>query len=1029
MLFEFSEFELDLERYELRRAGKPVPLQPRIFDVISYLVENRERVVGKEELLDALWHGEHVNETAVPWAISRARKALRRSQHGAESIATVRGRGYRFVECVRRVGGSKDAPSSDASISRAPVEFIAQTVVPFIGRDAELGRLAAALDDARGGRGALLVVAGDAGMGKTRLAREFAAHAALDGVPVWSGICIEGGKAAPFWPWVQVLRDAAKEPALAREAEALIDELVPSTPEDHSRINGARFWRMERMCKFFVESTSRGARLAVIDDLHWADDASIELLTLLSLRLSRTQLLVVALTDDGAACADATPRAASRIGASEVITLRALSLTDIQMYANLVLGAGLAPNAAELLLERSGGNPLFLQDSLLALANGEPTSSSSADLTRLLSSARDVLHARVKRLPANSIEALQAASVLGAHFQLNVLRRMLDATPMELAGRLEPAISARLLATDEDPASCRFVHDAIRHAIYEQLPISRRLELHARAADAIQAEPEVAEATPRAFPYHLYRSLPHRDPALVERCAREAAQSAMARSSYDEAVELYEWAMHALSMRDGATPRERCELLVELAWAFRNAGRKPEARKCATQAILLARTEGDADLLLSAARCLRARMMMVNYPDAMALLALEDALRLSTDDRTRAGALGQLACIPPHSLDVSRSQELAREAEALARATGSSTTVMDALISRLATLSGPADVKTLVPVSHEILRGPVTPGDADRADAVLACFYAYSLEARREPRDYMLSEVGRLGRRLRQPERTWLYKRLTAAVALGEGRFAEAKIAFDELHADAQRLALPYGDLYRTAYLIEWGRAQAGFEQLLRVGSHLFSQWLWASSLPTFQAIRAWLLWACGLRAEAKLAFESLASVHFADVPQELSYLHALTCLAEMAIGLEDTPRAAVLFELLEPFREYCAFSRLGFHRGPVALHLGQLATFLGRHEDATAYLESGLGMSSRMGWIPDMVRCQLALARALPPNGLAAARRRRRLLIEAYETAKHLGMGPLLSQIELVLPADLRRRSPRNARAALESSARFGRD
>src|SRR5690348_11793756 len=131
MLFEFSEFELDLERYELRRAGKPIRLQPRIFDLLSYLVENRERIVGKEELLNALWRGEHVNKTAVPWAMSRARKALGQSLHAAAPIETVRGRGYRFVGPVRRIGGSSQPPVADGVATGEPPESGVTNGTPF----------------------------------------------------------------------------------------------------------------------------------------------------------------------------------------------------------------------------------------------------------------------------------------------------------------------------------------------------------------------------------------------------------------------------------------------------------------------------------------------------------------------------------------------------------------------------------------------------------------------------------------------------------------------------------------------------------------------------------------------------------------------------------------------------------------------------------------------------------------------------------------------------------------------------------
>src|SRR5689334_11700045 len=101
MLFEFAEFELDLERYELRRAGRPVRLKPKVFDLLSYLVQHRGRIVGREELLLALWRGEHVNKTAVPWAMSRARKALGQDRPRRRSrLVPLRTRG--FPPCVVR---------------------------------------------------------------------------------------------------------------------------------------------------------------------------------------------------------------------------------------------------------------------------------------------------------------------------------------------------------------------------------------------------------------------------------------------------------------------------------------------------------------------------------------------------------------------------------------------------------------------------------------------------------------------------------------------------------------------------------------------------------------------------------------------------------------------------------------------------------------------------------------------------------------------------------------------------------------
>ncbi|MDD9932043.1 MAG: transcriptional regulator, partial [Myxococcales bacterium] len=106
-MVRFGSFELDQDAFELRRGDEVVPLQPKVFDVLSYLVRNHGRVVNKRELLDELWPGEHVNESAVPWSISHARRAIDQKRGDKGPIETVHGRGYRFVGEVTEVAHSR----------------------------------------------------------------------------------------------------------------------------------------------------------------------------------------------------------------------------------------------------------------------------------------------------------------------------------------------------------------------------------------------------------------------------------------------------------------------------------------------------------------------------------------------------------------------------------------------------------------------------------------------------------------------------------------------------------------------------------------------------------------------------------------------------------------------------------------------------------------------------------------------------------------------------------------------------------
>ena len=278
MNFLFGQFELDANGYKLRREGSEVALQPKVFDAIRYLVEHHDRVVRKEELLEALWPGEHVNETAVPWTISRARKALGQGPEAKDPIETVRGRGYRFTAEVTQVQPTAPGPAS-AKVLRLETEaasspWIAATMLatpsndPFVGRAEPMERLLGALHGARNGRGRLCLLTGDAGIGKTRCVGEFASVARRLRLGVSSGRCLEGGRTAAFWPWVQVLRDALGEDSLSAqlklEVRSLLSELVPRSdtidiPIDPDATNGfgARFWVLEKLSRHLLEVRRR----------------------------------------------------------------------------------------------------------------------------------------------------------------------------------------------------------------------------------------------------------------------------------------------------------------------------------------------------------------------------------------------------------------------------------------------------------------------------------------------------------------------------------------------------------------------------------------------------------------------------------------------------------------------------------------------------------------------------------------------------------------------------------------------------
>src|SRR6185503_1110776 len=168
MLFAFGDFELDVAFCELRRTGERIALQPEVLDTLRYLIEHRDHVVSKQELLDALWAGQHLNDIAVPWSVSHARRALGQRRSNKHPIETVRGRGYRFVAPVRVVRDSSPVHANGSPVRSSD-------------------ELMAALTAARNGCGSFWLLTGEAGIGKTRCATEFATIVRRSGLSVWMG--------------------------------------------------------------------------------------------------------------------------------------------------------------------------------------------------------------------------------------------------------------------------------------------------------------------------------------------------------------------------------------------------------------------------------------------------------------------------------------------------------------------------------------------------------------------------------------------------------------------------------------------------------------------------------------------------------------------------------------------------------------------------------------------------------------------------------------------------------------------------
>ena len=199
MRYRFGQFELDAARYELWRAGKLLAVKPKVFELLCYLIEHRDRVVSQRELLDVLWTGQHVGETAVPWTVRQARSILSQKSGQRGPIETVHARGYRWLGAAEVLESAKSPPT------------VAPVGLPFVGRQLLMAGLDAVVDGVQEGRGGMVLLVGDAGIGKTRCMDELAQAARARGYSVWSGRCMLDAAAPVYTPWIHALRSAVVE--------------------------------------------------------------------------------------------------------------------------------------------------------------------------------------------------------------------------------------------------------------------------------------------------------------------------------------------------------------------------------------------------------------------------------------------------------------------------------------------------------------------------------------------------------------------------------------------------------------------------------------------------------------------------------------------------------------------------------------------------------------------------------------------------------------------------------------------------
>ncbi|MCG5473216.1 AAA family ATPase [Micromonospora sp. LAH09] len=822
---------------------------------------------------------------------------------------------------------------------------------PFVGRDAELGRLRQAAEAAsRRRRPTLALLSGDPGAGKSAMAETLTERLAAEGWTTAWGRSPEYEGAPPAWPWSQIT-DALTGPADAGAADGPGAEAGPGDPA------GARFRRHRAVASLVSAVADRGPVLLVLDDLHRADGDTLDLLTaLLTGPQPATGPVLILGTYRATEISPELTAALARAAGLEPIReyLAGLPASATDELAGAVVGTALDPATAQLIHDRSGGNPFFVRElAQLYASEGE------AALAAVPPGVRDVIRHRLAQLPTQTRTVLRQAAVLGRDLDPEVLTA-LAGDPAAVLDAVDRALRAGFLTEREPDGPLRFTHILVRDTLYADLSTPRRAAWHAAVAEVLrQREP----VEPAALAHHLLRAGGPIAAGRAAAYARTAAEQAERGGNPHEAARLWGQAVEAYDRAGAVEPRQRLSALLGLGRALAVTGRLAEARRRRAEAITAAESVGDPLLIEEVLAGFDVPAIWTRNDDDLLsghiVRAAEHALTAlgPTGSAQRSRLLSTLA-LELRGTTTDRGRRAAHEAETIARTVGDPGLLAFALNARfmhafdrvglaadrarigaeLVDLAARHRLVTFEVLGHLVLvQAHCAMADRPAADA-------HARAADHLAERYELPLVG-------------VFTRWYAALRLAlDGESAAAADAYrraaDRLSADGMpgltRGLLPLALLgLRLADAVGGDRSTPGAE-----GSDGPDQpipgsdpagWADLDWGPHEPWVRPLLLIADGDRDAAAAALRTLP-----DGPHDLLREARLCLVGRAARVLGDrVTMQRVYVELLPAAGEVVAGSGV-LTLGPVAGHLAALADALGRHEEAAAHRRVARAVTER---------------------------------------------------------------------------------
>lgn len=802
----------------------------------------------------------------------------------------------------------------------------------LIGRERHLRELQLLIEGAVGGRGSVMVLAGEAGVGKTRLAEEGVYLAETGGaLSAWAS-CWDSA-AEPLSLWSALL--AAVDPYAA------VAMPVPSGSEADRE--GARAMWTHALVAHLQAVTADRPTMLIVDDVQWCDPLSLLALEVLGAAIGRMPVaLLLTLREDGVVPTGVLARVASR---GRRLIVPPLTSDELAALAADVTGRTLTPAAAARLHHRTAGNVFFARE---LLANSE--TGTDIDTPRgVAARASALFEPRLAALPEPSLHALQAASVIGRRFRLDVLAETLGTAADAVLEVLDEEAAGGLVRGGGIGAH-EFTHPLLAEACYASADLPHRVRLHRDVGEAMERLRARGIAIPAVELAHHFANAAAAGvaPKAVEYAAA-AGRESMDQLGYEDAARDFGRALAALELcpTDNAL---RADLLLNLADAHAAAGDLPEARDAYEAVVALARTHQWPERLARAALGIGSGPGGFEVPafDRAQIALLEEAAAI-VDGTQRAQVLARLSVALSLDPDAARRTSLSEEAIAAARQVDDPLALGYALASWCDVIAGPADVERRLEASAEILACASAVNDTRLELLGRRLRVVALLEAGLVPKadDEIAAFAGRADR-LGQVVYSWYVPLWRAMRAVSEGRFVVA----EHLRREAERLgALAHSEnaAMLTGSQLAMLSSELGEPEALTFYGDVMVRWPGLAVMARPQLAYSHAVAGDLRRASAVLAAVDLTAYSIDVLGSE--WLPTVVGLAYAAALTSTSDMAATLYRWLVPFRSRHAIDGIGcYDMGSVERPLGMLAAVAGNTGLAAEHFDAALRQHRQTG-------------------------------------------------------------------------------